>query len=938
MKRILLLSACLLAGRCSFAKSPSESWHQQNHLLLIENKGQITDQNGHPRSDIQFRMETPEVNVLIGNASLHYQWQQHDAINTKDIQSLLNKKSNTYRMDVSLVGANPDASVIKEGTQPYFEKYYLAHLGLNGTIAHSYSKVTYQNVYPDIDWVIYANRDANGAEVLKYDFVVHPGGNAALIQLKYEGSTSLKLNEDGSLQAFTPMGNIKEQAPYSYSINENTKTTVSSEFQLKNNVLSFKLAAYKGTLIIDPSLEWATYYGGAGFDLGTVLTCDNSGHVYVTGASWMSMDIATVGSYQYTNAGDFDAFLAKFDSDGNRLWATYYGGPTLDYSFGLACDQHDRVYISGITLSTTGISTAGSAQATYAGGGGDDYLARFDSSGSLIWATYCGSSGDEYNGLCAADEFGHVYLTGYTTGNDNIYSNGHQSTNGGGPKDAFLVQYDTSGIKQWGTFYGGSGDDQGDGVACDRLGFVYMEGHTNSASAISTSGSHQPANGGGFDDFLVKFNSAGVRQWATYYGGTADENNGNMRPVACDKNNNVYISGQTPSTTGIATSGSYQSASGGGTDAFLVKFNSAGTRTWGTYYGGSGNENGGSIACDLSNNIFWCGFTTSTDSIATPGSHQTTFGGGQDDVFLTKFDESGNQIFGTYYGGNSLDEGIAVGFDNIGNAYISGGTASPNNIATPGSFSTTYAGGIAVFLAKFCTSVNAISLNGPDSICANSTQLYTTTAIAGADGYIWTIPAGWSGASDSNSISVTSNGTGGQITVKVIRCDTSTALQFNVYVRPVLPAVITANGFVLSTVNTHTSYQWFFNGQIINGAQNPTYTVTQNGNYTVVVTNPGGCTDTSDVFAISNVVAIQNVEQLKNSIQIYPNPANSILNILSPVALNINITGMDGRVFINKDNVKAIDISNLSNGVYMIRFTDKDGHFIKTEKFTKLSL
>lgn len=340
MKRNLLLSVCLIAAQCTFGKPAPESWHQQNHLLFIENKGQITDPNGQPRTDIQFKLESPEVNILIGNAALHYQWQQSEAINTKDLKALANKKATIYRMDVSLVGANTNATVLKEDAQGYYETYYLAHLGLNGTVAHSYNKITYQNVYPNIDWVIYTSRAANGTEAMEYDFVVHPGGNPALIQLKYDGSTQLQLNADGSLKATTPMGSVKENAPYAYSLSASAaKTTVASKFQLNKNVLSFNVSKYNGsgTLVIDPSLEWSTYYGGTGFDLGTVLTCDNTGNVYLTGASWMSADIATTGSYQTVNAGDFDAFLAKFDGDGNRLWATYYGGESTDYGFGLAC-------------------------------------------------------------------------------------------------------------------------------------------------------------------------------------------------------------------------------------------------------------------------------------------------------------------------------------------------------------------------------------------------------------------------------------------------------------------------------------------------------------------------------------------------------------------------------------------------------------------------
>lgn len=938
MKRtMLLLLGCCLAVN-SYSRSVSNEWKGKNQYAFVENCGQIRDQDGRARADIAFRLQSPEVTLLSGKTALHYQWQQAEGPAGKDLAALRQKQVHTYRMDVHLLDANPDARVIREEPQDYYEQYYQEYKGLKGAVAHAFSKVTYQDVYPGIDWVLYVSSKA-GVESVKYDFVVHPGADVSKIRLQYKGATSLGIGEDGSFTAVTPAGTIKEDAPYTYTLHAGktgTRTRVDSRFVLQDNILSFKTAPSKETLVIDPSLEWATYYGGTGFDLGTVLNCDNSGNVFVTGASWMSANIATTGSYQSTNAGDFDAFLAKFDKDGNRLWATYFGGSDIDYSYGLVCDLEDHVYIAGVTYSATGIATAGSHQAVY-GGTGDNYLARFDSTGALVWATYYGSSGTESGGICTADNLGHIYLGGYTDGTNNIASNGHQSANSGGWNDAYLVQFNASGVRQWGTFYGGSMHDQADGVACDNFGNVYLAGQTTSANNIATPGSHQPVIGGGYDNFLVKFNVSGVRQWATYYGGAGNDYDGTLRTVACDKLGNVFLAGQTQSSTGIATAGSHQPVIGGGDDAFLVKFNGLGVRLWGTYFGGAGDENGGAISCDFSNNIFWCGFTNSTSGIATAGAHQTVYGGGTKDAFLTRFNSEGVQQFGTYYGGNSLDEGYAVGFDYVGNAYISGGTTSANGIATPNAFSTTYAGMIAVFLAKFCTSVASPTLDGPDTACAHSYQVFTASELSGATGYIWTLPAGWAGSSDSSKIVVQTNGTGGTVSVRIIRCDTSDAQTLNVYIIPQTPAVITASNFVLSTTSTYNSYQWLWNNTLIPGANNPTYTATQNGNYTVVVTSPGGCTDTSDIYTVSGITGIRDATARLDAIHVYPNPAVDRLYIKAAEAVAVRLFSIEGRQLMDIPVAETIDISSLTGGVYMLRFFDSKGNYIGTKRFTKLS-
>ena len=89
-----------------------------------------------------------------------------------------------------------------------------------------------------------------------------------------------------------------------------------------------------------------------------------------------------------------------------------------------------------------------------------------------------------------------------------------------GSSDAFLVKFNSSGVRQWGTYYGGTGYDYSFSCATDASGNIYLSGYTRSTSGIATTGAHQTTLGRGYDAFLVKFNSSGVRQWGTYYGGT----------------------------------------------------------------------------------------------------------------------------------------------------------------------------------------------------------------------------------------------------------------------------------------------------------------------------------------------------------------------------------------------------------------------------------
>lgn len=190
-----------------------------------------------------------------------------------------------------------------------------------------------------------------------------------------------------------------------------------------------------------------------------------------------------------------------------------------------------------------------------------------------------------------------------------------------------------------------------------------MAGDTDSGALITTAGSHQQAYGGGYEDaFLVKFDSVGVRQWGTYYGGNDDESG---TSCATDASGNVYLTGAAYNISGtvIATAGSHQQYfAGGSLDAYLVKFNSAGVRQWGTYYGGNLYDYGYSCATDAVGNVFVSGNSNSfapSTAIATPGSHQASANGGSIDAFLVKFNSGGIRQWGTFYGSFGSDDGFS---------------------------------------------------------------------------------------------------------------------------------------------------------------------------------------------------------------------------------------------------------------------------------------
>ena len=689
---LLLLNIAL-----STSAKDLKSFANNKSLCFIENKGQITDQFGKSRTDIQFKISASKgLNIFIGNGKLHYQWTKSSLASLRGTKqshanmdtSLLQEDSvSTYRMDVSLLNSNPNAEIITDEKQNYTENYFMSRVGGKGTKTHTYKKITYKNIYPNIDWVLYISSPSENTslslgegrgEALKYDFIIHPGGNVNDIKLQYNGTTSLSLNKDRSLSAKTPFGNITEQSPYTCEKESNEKIT--SSFVLKDNILSFSADNYnnKNTLVIDPALAWATYFGGSGYDWAEGLATDPSANVYIAGYTSSTSNIATTGSYLSSYVSGNFAFLAKFDNLGNIQWGTYYyGNNTSSYwgSHRIACDPSGNVYITGEVSGTpAGLATAGAYQTSNAGNE-DAYLAKFDPSGSLLWATFFGGAGTEYGTGVSCDPSGNVYLTGWSSSSSGIATTSAYQASLIGTWNQYLAKFSSTGAIQWSTYFGGSCASSayyGDDVACDGAGNVYICGTTCATSNIATSNAFQTSSGGGFDSYVAKFTSGGSIVWATYYGGNSTEWTDG---ITCDDSANVFLAGYTYSTNNIASPNAYQIYLSGTYDAYLVKFDSAGNRQWGTYYGGTGDEWGGGVACNSFGQVFISGYTNSTNNIATSNAYQPNIAGAED-AFLAQFSGAGNLLWATYFGGANADGGSGVASDPYDNIFTCGWTYS----------------------------------------------------------------------------------------------------------------------------------------------------------------------------------------------------------------------------------------------------------------------
>jgi hypothetical protein len=315
---------------------------------------------------------------------------------------------------------------------------------------------------------------------------------------------------------------------------------------------------------------WSTYFGGSEHDIAQAVTVDHVGNVIITGHT-QSLNMATAGAYKTVYNLGYDVFIAKFNANGLLYWCTYYGDSGVDESYGVATDASDNIYITGVTESIAGISTPGSHQ-TNCGGLSDGYIAKFNSLGNvLLWGTYYGGSSDDHGNVIRIKGNGNVYLAGTTTSSNNIASTNAYQTSAGSSDDAFIVAFNTSGVRQWGTYFGGEETDYITDMVIDANSNLILCGQTLSTNSISTAGAYQAtlSTVGNYDAFFAKFSKDGVRKLASYFGGPSNES---AKGIAVNNTGKVYLVGETTSGSNISSLASHQPTAGGSQDGYLAKF------------------------------------------------------------------------------------------------------------------------------------------------------------------------------------------------------------------------------------------------------------------------------------------------------------------------------------------------------------------------------
>jgi chitodextrinase len=516
------------------------------------------------------------------------------------------------------------------------------------------------------------------------------GASASQINLTWTASTDnvgvtgYKVYRNGS-QVGTASGTsypdtgLSEATSYSYCV-----AAYDADGNVSSQCGAVSASTTDGTAPSIPAGLQATVVSSTQVDLSWTGSTDNVGvtgyRVYRNGSqvgtasgtsfSDTGLTAGTTYSYRvaaYDAAGNVSSQCAAVSAtttaaSGSWSGTKLFGTSQADSAEQVAVDGSGNVYVAGyVTGSIDGQGYAG---------GKDMFLIKYDSSGNKLWTRMFGTATDDRANGVAVDSGGNVYVVGTTSGNLD-----GETINGG--SDIALINYNSSGTKQWTRLLGTTADEAGNGVAVDGSGNIVIVG--------STSGNLDSySNQGSYDIVVAKYDAAGNKLWSWADGTALDDS---AYDVALDGSGNVYVTGSVRGDLhGQTSSGFY--------DAFLMKFNSSGTRQWTRLIGTDQQESAQAVVVSGSY-VYITGY-----SYGDFDGH-TLAGSGNPDGFIVKYDTSGTKQWSVLFGAPEADVTSGVGADASGNVYVTGNTRGNLD-------GETNAGNQDIFLAKYNSSGSRI--------------------------------------------------------------------------------------------------------------------------------------------------------------------------------------------------------------------------------------
>lgn len=355
----------------------------------------------------------------------------------------------------------------------------------------------------------------------------------------------------------------------------------------------------------------------------------------------------------------------------NFVWAKQMGGTLSNVGSSIAIDG--SVYTAGYFAGTVDFDPGAAVFNLTSAGGNDIFVSKLDASGNFVWAVRFGNSGADIGQSVVLDGTGNVYITGYFEGTTD-FDPGAGTFNliSAGLRDIFILKLDAAGNFVWAKNMGGTTDDESLSIALDGSGNIYTTGYfTGTADFDPGLATSNLISAGGFDIFVSKLDPSGNFVWARQMGGTTDDFGLSIRIDG----GNVISTGAFSGTADLDPVGTANFTSVSGNDTYISKLDAAGNFVWAKQFGGTGADQGNSVAIDGLGNIYTTGYFDGTTDF-DPGVGTSNFASaGLRDIFISKLDASGNFVWAKQIGGTGSDQGRSIILDGSANVYTTGSFA-----------------------------------------------------------------------------------------------------------------------------------------------------------------------------------------------------------------------------------------------------------------------
>jgi hypothetical protein len=399
-------------------------------------------------------------------------------------------------------------------------------------------------------------------------------------------------------------------------------------------------------------VKWTRQFGTEDNERVRGLAIDREGHIYIAGD--------TDGIFPGQNEGGLDGFISKHSNNGEKQWTRQFGTEFSDLIVDVGIDGYGYIYLAGYTFGIfPGQDSAGDA---------DSFLLKYNSVGELQWTRQFGTKKSDRVSVLAIDSDGSVYLAGDTSG---VFPGQLNAS-----FDVFLRKYNSNGEELWTRQFATPGDGDAMDLTVDKAGYVYVLG--------DITGSFTGQGDLDLDIFLRKYNSEGEELWAKQFG--SGGNNDDATSITLDRDENLFVAGETDS----AFPGQMLK---GDTDAFVIKYSADGKEQWTRQFGTDLADLAVDAVTDDEGNIYLAGYTFGNFFGSFPSKDPDARPSGGFDVFVSKFNGKGENIWIQQFGSEKNDRVGGMTMDQEGNIYIAGDT--------DGVFSgQTSSGGSDVFLSK----------------------------------------------------------------------------------------------------------------------------------------------------------------------------------------------------------------------------------------------